>query len=1330
MNVSVNPPRRAKAGSRRHSRGMALARSATVAVEALEARTLLSWTPLVRSAPGGIGTMLLLPNGTVMAQINGISADWALLTPDATGSYVNGTWSRLASMHDTRLYDASQVLQDGRVFVAGGEYGTGSRTGETYNPLTNTWTQLPAQSFGNILDAMSDTLPDGRVLIGPVSPSSSGFTIIFNPATNSWAQGPKTVRGGSTDEQNFTKLPDGSILTVDGNTTSERYIPSLNQWVNDAAVPVPLFDSKGELGPGVLLADGRVFYLGATPHTAIYTPSGSTAPGSWVAGPDIPNGLGDDDAPAAVLRDGKVLCVAGPSGTYNGPTSFFIYDPVSNSFSPAAGAPTVTGPVFTERMLALPDGNVLFTSGGSNAYVFNPGTAALPESQPTITDVSPDGDGSYTLSGTGLNGISEGAYYGDDAQMSSNYPLVRLTGPTGTVYYARTFGWSSTGLQTGAATLTTKFVLPIGIPPGTYTLAAVANGVTSDPTTFTISTTDPNTGPTVNTAAHAAPVPVTGTTTVLSALGDDDNGEANLVYTWHTTSSPSGSQLPSFSVNGSNAAKDTTVTFHHVGSYTFRVTMTDAGGLSITSTVSVTVTATMTSLTVSPAKSTITSGGTQQLSAQALDQFGLTMTTPAVTWAVTSGGGTISSPGGKYTAPASGTLATITATAGGVPGTAQVGVVTSPWASQDVGSVGATGIASDSGGTFTIQGAGADIWNTADEFRYVYRQLSGDVAITARVASQQNTNASAKSGVMIRNTLGAADQYAIMAVTPGSGTTFQYRATSGANAIENAKTAGIVAPYWVRLVRVGNTFSAYRSSNGTTWVPQGTQSITMGTTVYVGLAVCSHNDATLNTSTFSNVTVSQPSVATAAKATPNPVTTGTTTALSVLGADAAGEAALTYTWATTSGPGGGVANPTFSVNGTNAAKNATVTFKGAGTYQFTCTISDGVLSKTSAVSVTVNAALATIAVAPSPAPNVSAGGTQQFTATGIDQFGAPLASQPAFTWAVTGAQNTIDGNGLFTAGRAAGTYTVTASGGGIGGTADVTVVGAAVTTRALFYHGSAYDAAGASADDDAIDPTKAALLPGQAAAAVNYGGYAGGINGIIIDLAHSAHAADITAADFAFVAGAGGDPANWGDAPPLPAQVRVRPGDGANGADRIELIWDDGAIVDRWLKVTVKATAATELVAPDVFYFGNLVGDTGNDAGATAIVSAMDLANVRAASVSGVPPVVGTAADLNKDGVVDAADTGIVRANYTHSLALFTAPTEAPPEATPSPTVAAATTPLANAAPASPAVIGASTTSAHESAAAPSRPPITSIFSLRPLWPSWLSAARRDLLDA
>src|SRR5437763_2547236 len=111
---------------------------AGVALESLESRTLLTgtWTS-VATAPGGIGTMLLLPDGTVMAQLNATSADWVKLTPSAGGSYTAGTWTRLASMHDTRLYCSTQVLQDGRLFIAGGEDGTGSRSGEVYDPLPN-----------------------------------------------------------------------------------------------------------------------------------------------------------------------------------------------------------------------------------------------------------------------------------------------------------------------------------------------------------------------------------------------------------------------------------------------------------------------------------------------------------------------------------------------------------------------------------------------------------------------------------------------------------------------------------------------------------------------------------------------------------------------------------------------------------------------------------------------------------------------------------------------------------------------------------------------------------------------------------------------------------------------------------------------------------------------------------------------------------------------------------------------------------------------------------------------------------------------------------------
>lgn len=919
-------------------------------VQRLEARMMLSgtWTLLSQTAPGGLGTMLLLPDGSVIASLNGASTDWARLTPNAAGSYINGTWTRLASMHDSRLYDASQVLQDGRLFVAGGEYGSGSKTGEVYDPLTNTWTLLPAQSFGAFSDSGSEMLPNGNVLIAPVAPNPGGFTVIFHPANNSWSLGPKLVRGNSADEQSWVKLTDGSILSVDGASSSERYIPSLNQWVNDGTLPVNLFDTHGELGAGFLLPDGRAFFIGATSRTALYTPSGTNAPGTWSAGPTIPNGLGAPDAPSAMLPDGTVLLALGPSNTFNGPTSFYLYDPVSNSLSPVTNAPNVGGAPFGARMLDLPDGTVLYTTGGNRPYVYNPGTTGLAAGQPTLTSITPNGNGTFHLTGTLFNGISEGAAYGDDAQMNSNYPITRFTSGTGAVFYGRTFNWSSTGVATGTATETADVVLPLGLAPGDYSVAVIANGNASQPMTLTIPTPADDAAPTVATPA-AASSPVTGTTTPLSVLGDDAEGEANLTYTWTALSVPGGSPLPSYSINGSNAAKNTTVTFYRAGNYTFNVFITDSAGLSVTSSVSLVVTQTETSVAVSPDKFTLTSGTSKQFTAQALDQFAQPMAVqPRFSWTTT--GGAISL-GGLLIAPSAGMLVTVTASDGTFQGSAAVGVVSAPWASQDIGGVGITGLAYNTGNNFVVSGSGSDIWGTSDQFRFVYRLMAGNGSITARVVSEQNTDPFAKIGVMIRNTLDPTDAFAFMDVTPANGTAFQFRATKGGQAV-NSNVGNFVAPYWVRLVRNGNTFLGYRSPNGSAWSLQFQTTIAMNSTVYVGLDVCSHNNNLLNTAVLDHVAMSQPGVALAASADPNPVTTGTTN-LSVLGTDPGGESLLNYTWSATVVPQG-VAAPTFSINGTNAAKNTLATFSAPGDYTFVVTISDGTgLVATSSVDVSV-----------------------------------------------------------------------------------------------------------------------------------------------------------------------------------------------------------------------------------------------------------------------------------------------------------------------------------------------------------------------------------------
>jgi hypothetical protein len=205
-------------------------------------------------------------------------------------------------------------------------------------------------------------------------------------------------------------------------------------------------------------------------------------------------------------------------------------------------------------------------------------------------------------------------------------------------------------------------------------------------------------------------------------------------------------------------------------------------------------------------------------------------------------------------------------------------------------------------------------------------------------------------------------------------------------------------------------------------------------------------------------------VVTSAAANPNPAT-GTTAALSVLGADDGGEPNLTYTWATTGTPPAAV---TFSVNGTNGAKNTTATFTKAGSYTLQATIKDaGNLTVTSAVTVTVNQALTSIVVAPASA-TVNTSATQQFTATARDQFAANMTTQPTFSWSVSGG-GTISSSGLFTAGSTAGgPYTVTASSGGKSGTASVTVTAASLKIEA-----------------------ENATLAGTAAKNTNHAGYSG-----------------------------------------------------------------------------------------------------------------------------------------------------------------------------------------------------------------------------------------------
>ncbi len=190
------------------------------------------------------------------------------------------------------------------------------------------------------------------------------------------------------------------------------------------------------------------------------------------------------------------------------------------------------------------------------------------------------------------------------------------------------------------------------------------------------------------------------------------------------------------------------------------------------------------------------------------------------------------------------------------------------WSDTDVGTTGATGSAAYSGGTFTVNGSGSDIYGTSDQFNYAYVATTGDTTITARVATQQNTNSWAKSGVMFRETTAAGSSYVGLYVTPSNGADMQYRNGAGTSAVDLARGAGIAAPYWVRLVRSGNTFTGYTSADGNSWTQIGSIAVTMASGATAGLPVCSHAVGTLCTSTFTNVTVTTPTPAAAPTLSP------------------------------------------------------------------------------------------------------------------------------------------------------------------------------------------------------------------------------------------------------------------------------------------------------------------------------------------------------------------------------------------------------------------------------------------------------------------------------
>jgi hypothetical protein len=520
-----------------------------------------SWNQL--KMPFAPDTALLLTDGSVICH-EFATPKWHRLVPESDGTYM-GSWSATAPMLNDPAHIpsdvgglegvyapyafASAVLVDGKLIVAGGEYnfnpGTIPADGATpmqlYDPASNSWSIIePPLGWQAIGDAPSCVLADGRLLLGC---SGSGTLLkgpnaaaIYEKTGNTWAfakwAGANGPRTHFPSEETWTLLPDGSVLAIDcvDAPATWRYVPAADAWVSagDTVPTLALVTTVGdvaEIGPAILLPDGRVFQLGAASATGFYKLPAMSGGQGWTAGPVVPSSPGhggSGDAAACLLPNGHVLFAAGVLGG----GSLWEFDPSPASLgSINQVAPPLITPGFgsvdieSTRMLLLPSGQVLMVLADSGAWLYTPDSGPIAAWQPTITQapsvITPGR--TYALYGTQLNGLSQACSYGDDAQMATNYPILRLRRriqpeppapqpPEFFVIYLRTFNHSTMGVATGSAIQSTQFEIPAGTrfpislpahpvfpnPPKLeyfsedWVLEVVANGIVSEGVAVTV----------------------------------------------------------------------------------------------------------------------------------------------------------------------------------------------------------------------------------------------------------------------------------------------------------------------------------------------------------------------------------------------------------------------------------------------------------------------------------------------------------------------------------------------------------------------------------------------------------------------------------------------------------------------------------------------------------------------------------------------------------------------------------------------------------------------------------------------------------------------------
>ena len=362
--------------------------------------------------------------------------------------------------------------------------------GALYTPASNKWTSLAApSSWYTVGDAQSILLPNGKMMLANCCTRDQAILTLTNGVA-SWTR-TGTGKADSNDEEGWIMLPGNQILAVnayaDGGCCAKGfqiYTPSTGKWTTPAGTTVVNLVDAGsaEVGPMALLPNGTVFAAGGSTNNAVYTLS----TGKWAKAPSFGKGLDVADGPAAVLPNGNLLLGASP-GIYRNGSVFFEWDGTALHKTSAPPAAPLD-PSYAGNMLVLPTGQILFTDFSSSVEVYTPTGSPCSDCAPTITSVAGTltrGSLNNVIRGMQFTGVSQGAYYGDDDQSFTNFPLVRITDFAGHVVYCRTHNWQPS-VATGTKIVSAQFDMPATIAVGPGDLEVVVNGIPSTPVAVTI----------------------------------------------------------------------------------------------------------------------------------------------------------------------------------------------------------------------------------------------------------------------------------------------------------------------------------------------------------------------------------------------------------------------------------------------------------------------------------------------------------------------------------------------------------------------------------------------------------------------------------------------------------------------------------------------------------------------------------------------------------------------------------------------------------------------------------------------------------------------------